>query len=80
MKKEKILQFAKENGYDDIIPLGKWREYDAYEPTFTGTEDEPLSFVGPPLMILVKGEEIRMSTVEEAYEQIAEAEDEDVEE
>lgn len=80
MKKKKILQFAKDNGYDGILPLGKWREYDAYEPTFAETKEEPLSFVGPPLMILVKGDEIRMSTVEEAYEQIAETEDEDDEE
>lgn len=80
MKKEKIVAFAKENGYDGALPLGKWKEYDAYEPTFDDTSEENLAFVGPPLMILVKGEEIRMSTVEEAFEQIAEAEDEEDEE
>lgn len=78
MKKKSIIAFAKENGYSGILPLGRWKEYDAYEPTFDGTGE--LAFVGPPLMILVKGEEIRMSTVEEAFEQIADAEDEDEEE
>lgn len=76
MSKQKIIAFAKEQGYDDVSPLGKWREYDAYEPTFKGTDEGTPAFVGPPLMILVKGEEIRMSTVEEAYAQIDEAEDE----
>lgn len=77
MKKEKIIKFAKDNGYDGVLPLGKWKEYDAYEPTFADTKEDSLSYVGPPLMILVKGEEIRMSTVEEAYEQIDGAEEED---
>lgn len=80
MKKSEIVAFAKENGYDGIAPLGRWRDYDAYEPTIGSKSDTSLAFVGPPLMILVKGEEIRMSTVEEAYEQIAEADDEDDEE
>ncbi len=31
MKKQAILAFAKENGYDAIAPLGKWNGYDAYE-------------------------------------------------
>lgn len=79
MSKEKIIAFAKEQGYDGIAPLGKWREYDAYEPTFKGTDEENPAIVGPPLMILVKGEDIRMSTVEEAYAQMDEAEDEDTE-
>lgn len=77
MKKEQILKFAKDNGYDGILPLGKWKEYDAYEPTFAGKEKDSFSCVGPPLMILVKGEEIRMSTIEEAYEQISDAEDDE---
>lgn len=76
MSKNEIIAFAKKQGYDGISPLGKWREYDAYEPTFKGTNEETPAIVGPPLMILVKGNEIRMSTVEEAYAQIDEAEDE----
>ena len=76
MEKSKIIAFAKENGYDGVKPLGKWREFDAYEPTFDGKEDD-LACVGPPLMILVAGEKIRMSTIEEAYQQIDESGDDD---
>lgn len=72
---KEIIQFAKSNGYDGAIPLGKWRGYDAYEPTFEGADEEAVAHVGPPLMILAKGDEIRMSTVEEAYEQIGESEE-----
>lgn len=75
MSKEKIIAFAKKQGYDGVSPLGKWRGYDAYEPTFEGTSEDTPAFVGPPLMILVKGKEIRMSTVEEAYAQIDDAEE-----
>jgi len=77
--KKEIIAFAKENGYDSALPLGKWKEYDAYEPIFDGTSEKKLAFVGPPLMILVKGKEIRMSTEEEAFEQIADSDDEDEE-
>lgn len=71
----KIIEFAHENGYDGAIPLGKWRGYDAYEPIFGSVESPTAAHVGPPLMILVKEDEIRMSTVEEAYEQIRESND-----
>lgn len=68
--KEQIIEFAKKEGYDGVLPLGKWKGYDCYEPFFeNATEEEPAE-VGPPLMIMVKGDEIRMSTEEEAYEQI----------
>ena len=64
-----VVKFAKEEGYDDVIYLNKWNGYDVYEPVFDGDE---VAFVGPPLVILVKGETIRMSTVEEAYRQLDE--------
>lgn len=79
MSKKEIVAFAKKQGYDGVAPLGKWREYDAYEPILKGATEENPAFVGAPLMILVKGKEIRMSTIEEAYEQMDEAEDEDPE-
>lgn len=70
MSKKEITAFAKKNGYDGVLPLGKFKDYDAYEPIFdNATEEEPV-FTGPPLMILVKDDQIRMSTVEEAYEQL----------
>lgn len=77
MSKEEIIAFAKKQGYDGVLPLGKWKEYDAYEPTVNEATEEDPACVGLPLMILVKDDKIRMSTVEEAYEQMAEAEGED---
>jgi len=67
MKIEKVKDFAKQQGYDDVLSIGKWKGFDAYEPVFNG--EEP-SFIGVPLLILVKGDSIRMSTVEEAFEQL----------
>ena len=63
---KKVLNFAKLQGYDGVRLLGEWHDYDAYEPVFDGG----VADVGPPLMILVKGETIRMSTPEEGYQQI----------
>jgi hypothetical protein len=67
MKIEKVKDFAKQQGYDDVLSIGKWKGFDAYEPVFNG--EEP-SFIGVPLLILVKGDSIRMSTVDEAFEQL----------
>lgn len=75
MSKDKIIAFAKKEGYDDILPLGKWRGYDCYEPVFKGTSEEEPAIVGAPLIILVKGKEIRMSTEEEAFAQMEESEE-----
>jgi hypothetical protein len=66
---EKIKAFAREQGYDDVMYLTKWRGYDCYEPIFKDTE---VAYVGLPLMIMVQGETIRMSTVDEALAQISE--------
>lgn len=30
----KIKSFAREQGYDDVMYLTKWRGYDCYEPIF----------------------------------------------
>lgn len=79
MKKSEITAFAKKNGYDGVVSLGKWREYDAYEPVFNKSSEEEPAFIGPPLLVLVKGEEIRMSTVDEAYAQLDESGDDDAE-
>lgn len=67
MKMETIISFAKQQGYDNAIYLGKWKGYDAYEPVFDGAD---VSFVGLPYIILAKGDTVRMSTSEEALEQI----------
>ena len=62
-----VKAFSKEQGYDDVLYLGKWKDYDVYEPVFRG---EKVSIVGIPLVILVKDETVRMSTMEEAFEQL----------
>ena len=67
MKMETVVSFAKQHGYDNAIYLGKWKDYDAYEPVFDGAD---VSFVGLPYIILAKGDTVRMSTSEEAFEQI----------
>lgn len=67
MEIEKVKAFAKKQGYDDVLYIGKWKEFDAYEPVLKG---EDVSFTGVPLLIFVHGDSIRMSTVEEAFEQL----------
>ena len=80
MSKNEIIAFAKEQGYDGVSPLGKWREYECYEPTFDGAAEEEPAIVGPPLIILVNGDAIRMSTVEEAFQQMDETDTDEIEE
>ena len=72
MVPEKVLQFARENGYDNAEYIAKWRGYDCYEPIAgDGTET---AFIGLPLMIMADAEgRIRMSTPQEAMEQLDES-------
>jgi len=63
----KVMQFAKEQGYKTAEPIGSWRGYDIYEPIYSKDE---VSYIGLPLMIMVKEDEIRMSTDDEALQQI----------
>jgi hypothetical protein len=65
---EKIREFAKSQGYKNVQYLGKWREYDVYEP-LTG---EGVACIGLPFIVLVQGDTIRMSTEKEAFQQIRE--------
>lgn len=60
---EKVNAFAKEHGYEKAEYLKDWNGYKCYEPIMNETET---SFIGLPLVILVKNDEIRMSTSEEA--------------
>jgi hypothetical protein len=69
MDEKEILKFAKQEGYEDISYIGKWREFEVYEPLFNF---EDVSYVGLPFIILVTQDEIRMSTPEESLEQINE--------
>lgn len=67
MKKEAVISFVKQQGYDNAVYLGKWKDYDVYEPVFDCAD---VSFVGLPFIILAKGDAVRMSTSEEAFEQM----------
>ena len=80
MSENEIIAFAKEQGYDSVAPLGKWREYECYEPIFGGATEEEPAIVGPPLIILVKDDEIRMSTEDEAFLQMDETDTDEIEE
>ena len=71
MDKVSVLEFAKKQGYDGVKPLGQWRGYDIFEPTFDQSSEEEPAIVGPPLTIMVQGETIRMSTEKESFQQIA---------
>lgn len=66
-----INEFAKSQGYETAEYLCEWRGYKCYEPIIAEGE---MSFVGLPLLILedTKGN-IRMSTPEEAMQQIDES-------
>lgn len=60
-----IVEFAKNNGYDDVNYLGKWNSYEVYEPTF---DNDKTNYVGYPLSILVKDNTIRFTTEKECFE------------
>lgn len=61
----KVIAFAKRNGYSDAEYQGSWNGFDVYQPvTFA---DRSPAFTGPPLKIFVEGNNIRMSTVKEAF-------------
>lgn len=62
---EDVLSFAVKQGYNGAAYLKKWKGYLAYEPIFKNSE---AAFVGLPLVILKKGNEIRMSTARECME------------
>lgn len=64
-----IEEFAIRNGYKTASFLCKWNGFDCYEPI---VDEDRISFVGLPLLILVdKQGNIRMSTPDEALQQIA---------
>ncbi|MCK9479196.1 MAG: hypothetical protein M0R40_06805 [Firmicutes bacterium] len=67
MKLNEIIDFAKKQGYISAKSLGKWNGYDIYEPIYN---EDGVSFIGVPLLILVQDKEIRMSTVDEAFEHL----------
>lgn len=65
IKDKQVNEFARKHGYEKAEYLKKWKGYRCYEPIMSKGK---ISFSGLPLLILVKGDEIRMSTPEEAME------------
>ena len=67
----KVKQFAIKHGYKTVEKLAPWNGYEVYEPIM---DEKETAFIGPPLLILVKGDTIRMSTEEEAFQQMDDTE------
>lgn len=49
-----VQEYAKSKGYDRAVFLKTWNGYQCYEPVAKG---DGISFVGLPLVILVKGKQ-----------------------
>lgn len=60
-----ITEFAKNHEYDAVKQLEDWHDFKVYEPLFSGNE---YAMVGLPLVILVRDDQIRMSTADEALQ------------
>jgi hypothetical protein len=71
MSDAKVIEFARKHGYDTAQKLDPWNGFEVYEPIIAGDE---IAIVGLPLLILVKGNKIRMSTGDEALRHLDETE------
>lgn len=60
-----IEAFAKKNGYETADYGGTYEDYDVWCPI---TDTKNYTFTGLPYLILVKGDEIKMTTPENALE------------
>lgn len=67
MDLKQVIFFAQKNGYETVEKLNNWNGYECYEPIMDFQKETE---IGPPLLILVKGDKIRMSTPEEAFQQM----------
>ena len=67
MDLKQVISFAQRNGYETVEKLNNWNGYECYEPIMDSKKETEL---GPPLLILVKGDKIRMSTPDEAFQQL----------
>lgn len=71
---KEVIEFARKNGYETAVKAVDWNGYECYEPVM---DKDEISYIGAPLVILVKDNTIRMSTVEEAFQRIKDLPDED---
>ena len=60
-----VEEYAKKMGYKGVKYVGKWNGYDVFRPIYEF--DTNGLCLGNLLRILVKGDEVRMSTVLECY-------------
>jgi len=69
MSEQEVLDFAVINGYMAVEKLPDWQGYEVYEPILSANN---LSYSGAPYVILVNADagEIRMSTEQEAYDNL----------
>lgn len=66
---ERILAFAKEQGYDGAEYVRRWNGLEVYQPTFQ-CEGDDVPAVGLPCVILVDGDSIRLSAPEEGFAEL----------
>lgn len=59
----KVLQFAKEYGYDDAVFKCEWNGYSICEPIQSDAED--MLYIGEPQFILYKMGKVRFSELDE---------------
>lgn len=52
----KARKMAQESIYDDAQYVGRWNDFEVYEPIFNDDEEH---FIGPPQYILAKGDTLR---------------------
>ena len=63
MTNDKVLQYAKEHGFDSVKHRGKWNGFDIYKPD--KNEDY---WIGDPVVIMVQGGKIRFSSPNESFQ------------
>lgn len=61
----KIKDFTKAQGFDNVRYKGRWNSYSYYEMYFEKIEEE--IFIGYPNYILVLGGIIRLATIDEIF-------------
>ena len=60
---EKVLQFARDHGFDTVEFRGRWKEYDIYKP-----DKKEDYWIGDPVVIMVQDGKVRFSTYAESFQ------------
>lgn len=60
---KKVLQFAKDHGFDSVEYRGRWRGYEIFKP-----DKNEEYWIGDPVVIMVQGEKMRFSTHKESFQ------------